>query len=55
MAWHHVASRLLQQDQPDYRKVLYWDDSLLERGELLLWLDAADEVARFQLSLDFAR
>jgi hypothetical protein len=50
MAWHYVAAHLLQQDRPDQQKVLYWDDSLTEHGELLLWLDDADDVARFQLT-----
>jgi hypothetical protein len=50
MAWHRFAAALLRQDDPEHRKVLYWDDGPLHAGELLLWLDEGGDVARFLLS-----
>jgi hypothetical protein len=50
MVWHRVAADLLRQEEGLDEKVLYWDDGPLDAGELLLWLDAAGEVTRFQLS-----
>src|SRR5947209_1590632 len=50
MAWHRFAAELLRQDDPEHRKVLYWDDGPLHAGELLLWLDAGGDIARFLLS-----
>ena len=50
MAWYRLAAGLLRQDDPAHHKVLYWDDGPLHAGELLLWLDAGGDVARFLLS-----
>jgi hypothetical protein len=50
MAWQRVDSRLVKQDDPAARRVWYWDDGPLDRGELLLWLDERGHVVRFQLS-----
>src|SRR5438067_12957153 len=50
MAWHRFAAELLRQDDPEHLKVPYWDDGPLHAGELLLWLDAGGDVARFLLS-----
>src|SRR5579884_654520 len=49
VAWHRVSHHL-RQDHPGQQKVLYWDDGPLDSGELLLWLDEAGSIARFQLS-----
>ena len=50
MAWRRVNPRLVKQDQPAERRVWYWDDGSLDTGELVLWLDWAGRVARFQLA-----
>jgi hypothetical protein len=48
LGWHRVSHRL-RQDHPNHHQVLYWDDGPLDSGELLLWLDEAGGIARFQL------
>jgi hypothetical protein len=50
MAWQRIAPHLLKQDTTHERVVWYWDDAPLVAGGLLLWLDDADCVARFQLT-----
>jgi hypothetical protein len=50
MAWYRLAAGLLRQDDPEHAKIMYWDAGPLHAGELLLWLDADGDVARFMLS-----
>ena len=50
MAWFRIDPRLLKQDDPQRRTVMYWDDGPLDRGELLLWMDQAGNVTAFQLA-----
>ena len=50
MAWLPIDPCILKQDDPHRRKVWYTDDGPLDTGDLLLWLDRAGNVTRFQLS-----
>jgi hypothetical protein len=50
VAWQRIAPHLLKQDAPHGRVVWYWDNGPLVAGGLLLWLDTAGRVARFQLT-----
>jgi hypothetical protein len=50
MAWRRIDPRLVKQADAAERREWYWDDGSLDSGELLLWLDGAGRVARFQLA-----
>ena len=52
MPWQQIHPRFVRQDHPHLRAAWYRDTSLRGGGELILWLDPADRVVAFQLSLE---
>jgi hypothetical protein len=50
MTWLPVDSRLLRQDHPSERRLLYWDADPWDYGQLFLWEDTTGDVTRFQLT-----
>lgn len=50
MTWQRIEPGYLRQEEPDLVSLWYHDDGTPESGDLLLWLDAAGDVLRLQLS-----
>jgi hypothetical protein len=50
VAWQRIAPHLLKQEAPGARRVWYRDDGPLVEGGLLLWLDDAGRLTRFELT-----
>jgi hypothetical protein len=50
VTWLRVDPRILRQDDPRHRRIVYWDEDPHDVGQLFVWVDGTGDVARFQLS-----
>jgi hypothetical protein len=50
--WQQIDRQFVKQDRPGCETVWFWDTTDRGSGELLLWLDSANEIVAFQLSYE---